>query len=89
VLYAELHRVRRDGVAHDREEAVEGLACVATAIHDVDGSVCAAISIAAPVDRFTVSATAYRSAVIRAARAVTERLRLPLGERMGGDASPG
>ncbi|HEY3019865.1 MAG TPA: IclR family transcriptional regulator [Solirubrobacteraceae bacterium] len=74
-LYAELHRVRRDGVAYDREEVVEGLACVATPILDADGSVCAAMSIAAPADRFAASETAYRSAVVRAARAVTERLR--------------
>jgi len=74
-LYAELHRVRRDGVAYDREEIVEGLCCVATPILDVDGSVCAAMSIAAPADRFPASETAYRSAVVRSARAVTERLR--------------
>jgi DNA-binding IclR family transcriptional regulator len=48
---------------------------VATPILDVDGSVCAAMSIAAPADRFAATETAYRSAVVRAARAVTERLR--------------
>ncbi|TMM00171.1 MAG: IclR family transcriptional regulator [Actinobacteria bacterium] len=74
-LYAELHRVRRDGVAYDREEIVEGLRCVAAPILDVDGSVCAAMSIAAPAERFAASETAYRSAVVRSARAVTERLR--------------
>jgi len=74
-LYAELHRVRRDGVAYDREEVVEGVRCVAAPILDADGSVCAEMSIAAPADRFASAETAYRSAVVRSARAVTERLR--------------
>jgi DNA-binding IclR family transcriptional regulator len=74
-LYAELHRVRRDGVAYDREEVVAGLACVAAPILDGDGSVVAAMSIAAPVERLAASEAAYRSAVVRAARGVTERLR--------------
>ena len=74
-LYAELHRVRRDGVAYDREEILRGLACVGAPIMDGEGSVVAAMSIAAPVERFATSEAAYRSAVVRAARSVTERLR--------------
>jgi DNA-binding IclR family transcriptional regulator len=74
-LYAELHRVRRDGVAYDREEVVPGIACVAAPILDGEGSVVAAMSIAAPVDRFAASEAAYRSAVVRAARGVSDRLR--------------
>jgi len=74
-LYAELPRVRRDGVAYDRQEVVEGLACVAAPIFDRDGPVVAAMSISAPLERFAGSEAAYRSAVVRAARAVTERLR--------------
>jgi DNA-binding IclR family transcriptional regulator len=74
-LYAELHRVRRDGVAYDREEVVPGIACVAAPILDGEGSVVAAISIAAPVERFGASQDGYRSAVVRAARGVSERLR--------------
>jgi DNA-binding IclR family transcriptional regulator len=74
-LYAELHRVRRDGIAHDREEVAAGLECVAAPILDSDGQVCAAISIAAPAGRMQIAAEAYRSAVIRAARQISDRLR--------------
>jgi DNA-binding IclR family transcriptional regulator len=74
-LYAELHRVRRDGVAYDRGEVAAGLACVAAPILDRDGRVCAAISIAAPAERFAAAGEAYRSAVTRAARLVSDTLR--------------
>jgi DNA-binding IclR family transcriptional regulator len=74
-LYAELHRVRRDGVAYDREEVAVGMACVAAPIIDGDGQVCAAISITAPAARMGAAEDAYRSSVIRAARLVSDRLR--------------
>jgi DNA-binding IclR family transcriptional regulator len=83
-LYAELHRVRRDGIAVDRGEVADGLACVAAPILDVEGRVCAAISIAAPATRFASAGYAYRRAVVRAARVVSEKVREPLfqiGER--------
>ena len=74
-LYAELHRVRRDGVAYDREEVALGMACVAAPIVDRDGQVCAAISISAPAARMKSLQDAYRSSVIRAARLVSDSLR--------------
>jgi IclR family KDG regulon transcriptional repressor len=74
-LYAELHRVRRDGVAHDQGEVAVGLACVAAPVHDLEGHVCAAISIAAPAERFAAAGDGYRSAVVRAARMINEGLR--------------
>jgi DNA-binding IclR family transcriptional regulator len=74
-LYAELHRVRRDGVAYDREEIVAGIACVAAPILDGEGAVVAAMSVTAPAERFAASQDAYRSAIIRATRAVSDRLR--------------
>jgi DNA-binding IclR family transcriptional regulator len=74
-LYAELHRVRRDGVAYDREEVAPGLECVAAPIIDPDGQVCAAISIAGPAARMQATQDAYRSAVQRAARTISDRLR--------------
>jgi DNA-binding IclR family transcriptional regulator len=79
-LYAELHRVRRDGVAYDRGEVARGLACVAAPILDAEGRVCAAISVAAPSDRFTAAGEAYRSAVVRAARMVTDALRTAVAD---------
>jgi DNA-binding IclR family transcriptional regulator len=74
-LYAELHRVRRDGVAYDCEEVALGMACVAAPIVDGDGQVCAAISISAPAARMESLRDAYRSSVIRAARLVSDKLR--------------
>jgi DNA-binding IclR family transcriptional regulator len=74
VLYAELHRVRRDGVAYDREEIAPGLSCVGAPIFDGDGKVCAAISIAGPTERVAALLDGYRSAVVRAARIVTDEL---------------
>jgi IclR family transcriptional regulator, KDG regulon repressor len=73
-LYAELHRVRRDGVAYDREEVQEGLSCVAAPIRDPHGAVVAAMSISSPTDRF---AAAFASVVTRATDAVTTALREP------------
>lgn len=78
-LYAELHRIRRDGVAFDREEVQLGLSCVAAPIIDHDGQVVAAISISAPTDRFRDSEDGYRSTVVNAADGVSQRLRAPAG----------
>lgn len=74
-LYAELHRVRRDGVAYDREEVVKGLTCVAAPITDPDGVVVAAISLSAATNRYARSGDAFRAAVIQAAAGVSARLR--------------
>lgn len=74
-LYAELHRVRRDGVAYDREEVVAGLSCVAAPVHDADGVVVAAMSVSAPTVRFAESEAAYRSMVVQATLGVSARLR--------------
>jgi DNA-binding IclR family transcriptional regulator len=74
-LYAELHRVRRDGVAYDREEIALGMECVAAPIVDGDGQVCAALSISAPTARMESLLDAYRSSVLRAARLVSDKLR--------------
>lgn len=76
-LYAELHRIRRDGVAFDREEVREGLSCVAAPVSDPDGVVVAALSISAPTERFAASEAAYRSTVVNAADGVSRQLRTP------------
>ena len=47
-LRAELERVRRVGVAFDREETIAGLCCVAAPIRDDGGTVVAAVSVSAP-----------------------------------------
>jgi DNA-binding IclR family transcriptional regulator len=74
-LYAELHRVRRDGVAYDREEIQVGLSCVAAPAIDGEGDVVAAMSVSAPTNRFHESADAYRSMIVQAAHAVSSQLR--------------
>lgn len=73
-FYAELHRVRRDGLGYDREEVQAGLACVAAPIFDADGRCVAAISLSAPVGRRPQLA-AYEAAIRRGGQLVTEQLR--------------
>lgn len=47
-LARELERVRRDGYAHTRQEATEGLCCMAAPIRDASGRVVAALDICIP-----------------------------------------
>ncbi len=74
-LYAELHRVRRDGVASDREEIVAGLSCLAAPIRDAGGGVVAAMSVSAPTERLRRCETAYRDTIAQAVRGVAATLR--------------
>ncbi len=74
-LYAELHRIRRDGVAFDREEVQAGLACVAAPIVGADGDVVAAMSISSPVDRMRTGEANYRALIVGATARVTRELR--------------
>lgn len=76
-LYAELHRIRRDGVAYDREEVMAGLSCVAAPVIGPDGTVVAAMSISAPTARFRESESAYRAMIVGAAGATSRELRIP------------
>jgi DNA-binding IclR family transcriptional regulator len=50
-LAAELDVIRVEGLAHDREEAELGVACIGAAIRDVEGKLVAGLSISAPADR--------------------------------------
>jgi len=50
-LAAELDVIRREGLAHDREEAELGVACIGAPIRDADGKLVAGLSISAPADR--------------------------------------
>jgi len=74
-LRRELDAVRRTGLAYDREEVVEGLACVAAAIRGVEGVVVAAISISGPVERQRSSEDEYRRLVLGAATSIEKRIR--------------
>ncbi|PSQ10548.1 IclR family transcriptional regulator [Halobacteriales archaeon QS_5_70_15] len=50
-LLAELEGIRERGVAHDREERLAGLQCVAAPIRDLDGNALGAISVSGPTSR--------------------------------------
>ncbi|MFF7284398.1 IclR family transcriptional regulator [Streptomyces griseorubiginosus] len=69
---SELGRIRRDGVAYDRQEAVPGLTCVAVPIMGSAGRPVAAFSVASADRRFEPArfAPALRRVAYEAARAV-------------------
>ena len=50
-LRAELEVIRREQLAHDREEAELGVACIGAPIRDAEGKLVAGLSISAPADR--------------------------------------
>jgi len=50
-LFAELGRVREEGVAYDREEILEGMRCVATPTVDRAGELLGAVSVTGPISR--------------------------------------
>jgi DNA-binding IclR family transcriptional regulator len=50
-LFAELEEVRERGVAHDEEERLAGLRCVAAPIKNLDGNALGAISVSGPTSR--------------------------------------
>ncbi|WP_367325647.1 IclR family transcriptional regulator [Streptomyces sp. HUAS ZL42] len=70
---AELRRIRREGIAYDRQEAVIGLTCVAVPIMGAAGRPVAALSIAGADRRFDPArfAPALRRVAYEAGRAVT------------------
>jgi IclR family KDG regulon transcriptional repressor len=68
LLEEELDRVRLRGVAHDWEELVDGVGCVAAGITDRSGSVVAAMSVAAPTERLLRHEQAYTRGVLGACR---------------------
>ncbi len=70
---AELRRIRRDGIAYDRQEATLGLTCVAVPIMGPVGRPLAAVSVAGADHRFDPSryAGALRRVAHEAARTVT------------------
>lgn len=62
-LARELARVRRDGVAIDREEFAEGFCCVGAPIVAPDGRVAASIAVSSPARRFAQDSAALTDAV--------------------------
>jgi DNA-binding IclR family transcriptional regulator len=62
-LAQELARVRREGVAIDREEFAEGFCCVGAPIVAPDGRVAASIAVSSPARRFAQDSDALTDAV--------------------------
>jgi DNA-binding IclR family transcriptional regulator len=62
-LARELARVRREGVAVDREEFAEGFCCVGAPIVAPDGRVAASIAVSSPARRFAQDSDALTDAV--------------------------
>ena len=62
-LARELARVRREGIAIDREEFAEGFCCVGAPIVAPDGRVAASIAVSSPARRFAEDSDALTDAV--------------------------
>jgi IclR family transcriptional regulator, acetate operon repressor len=74
-LLGQLAAIRERGYATNIEEAEEGVASVAVAIIDHHGTTRAAVSVAAPLNRFTTAAIPrLAKAVQRTAKEIGERL---------------
>ena len=70
-LNAELNTIRQTRLAHDREEAELGVACIGAPIRDAEGKLVAGLSISAPADRHKPGwAEALRSATRRIGEAL-------------------
>lgn len=70
-LDAELEGIRREGLAHDREEAELGVACIGAPIRDADARLVAGLSISAPAGRHQPG---WAAALRRAADRIGEAL---------------
>ncbi|MDN5362803.1 MAG: IclR family transcriptional regulator, regulon repressor [Moorella sp. (in: firmicutes)] len=85
-LEAELTRIRQLGYAVDNEEIMESLRCVAAPLRDLNGQVCAAISVSGPAAR--MEGERLQLAIEHLTRTAAE-ISAGLGYRsaLGGDAS--
>ncbi len=82
-LADELKRVREQGYAYDHQETLVGLCCVAAPIYDSRGTVIAAISLSVPDYRFHPAKSKYTSAILDAARRISENAGHALEEYPG------
>jgi len=73
-LYSALAKIQKQGYAYDLEEILPDLCCVSAPIYNHSGRVIAAISMSIPAYRFRRSQTEYRDAIMRAAKAISNRL---------------
>ncbi|ROR55188.1 IclR family transcriptional regulator [Luteococcus japonicus] len=77
VLRQQILRSREEGLAHDREEIMDGLHCVAAVVTSPTGGAVAAMSVSGPSGRFVPSqvAPALRAICADAGRAYGQRFR--------------
>ncbi len=73
-LHLALEKVRKQGYAYDLEETMPDLCCVGAPVFNHTRQVIAAISMSTPIYRFLRLQAEYRTATIRAARQISERL---------------
>ena len=73
-LQKELEDTVERGYAHDREETVPGLCCVAAPVRDRTGEVVAAMSFSVPAYRFEQGEERYRAAIVETAREVSRNI---------------
>ena len=70
----ELADVRRRGVAYDREEFEEGIACIGATVIDEDGRVVGAYAASIPSARFLANEVRTASALVKSAEAASRSL---------------
>jgi DNA-binding IclR family transcriptional regulator len=88
-LARELARVRRDGVAIDREEFAEGFCCVGAPIVAPDGRVAASIAGSSPARRFAQDSEALTEAVRDVAATAMREWRARVAATGTADAAAG
>ncbi len=73
-LNDELNQIKAQGHAYAFEEAVLGLGCVAAPVFDHSGQVVASLTITTTIQKFERHLDGYRSAIVRTAKQVSQRL---------------
>ena len=74
-LIQELNRIRTDGYAVSSGEITEGIVAIAAPVHDVDGEVIAALSVAGPEGRILPHQQKYRELLVQHATQITADLK--------------
>lgn len=81
-LVAQLHDIRRDGVAYDREEHEPGIHCVAAPVCSRDGMLAGGVSVTAPAFRVSMTQLQDWSVLVReTARELSDAIEARLSPR--------
>lgn len=73
-LVEELEKIRKDGMAVDREEIEKGLKCIAAPVRNPKGETVAAVSISAPKERFDHEVSNYQALIRKATEEISRQL---------------